>query len=283
MDIIGQALRSAGPRRRSPTNGLALLLAIVPAVAGVLASAGETPAVTTIMRKMQAVSIPDRPSVRRMKIHVSTSKGDVTAWEIVEARKKLADGIRRLIVILDPRDAKGTAYLIAEETDQLWVYLPQLRRARKLSEINRYEPLLNSDFSLGDFGLGVSNPTYKLLGTAKLDGVDCFQVEETSDETWHYSRVVDWVAQDSFQRLQRDFYDVAGRLWKVERFEKITTVDGAPIPLQIRMEDQQRGASTVIDVVAVKLDTEIPSSLLESAQLPSAADSRVWSSVRTFE
>jgi Outer membrane lipoprotein-sorting protein len=276
----------AGNQRRSRLSAGSVLCLFVSVLALALSSpsssAADAPDAKTIVRKMRAATNPDRPTIRRIKVRVSMSKGEGSEWQVVEARKKLDDGIHRLIVVLEPEEAKGTAYLIVEQekgTDQLWMYLPHLNRVRKLSDLNRYEAFLNSDFALADFGLGVANPTYRLLGSAKLDGVDCFQVEETSDETWHYARVVDWVAQDSFQRLRRDFYDVADRLWKVEHFENITTVEGVPTPLRIRMEDQQRGASTVIEVEGVKFDAPIPNTSFDPQQLRAAADNPAWSSV----
>lgn len=274
--------RRTGRLRAARTWPLFAAASVCALAAPSFAQEAATPEAKTIVEKMQAASSPDQPILYRMKLHVSMGKSEGWDWEVVEARKKLGDGIHHLYVVLEPQDAKGTAYLIVEReqgADQLWIYLPHLGRVRQLSEVNRYEHFLNSDFSLSEFGLGAPNPKYRLLGTAKLDGVECYQIEETSDETWHYSRIVDWVAKDTYQRLRRDFYDVADRLWKVEHFEEITTVQGQRMPLRIRMENRQRQATSVIDVVAVKLGASIPDALLQSDQLATAPKSPVWSSV----
>ena len=67
--------------------------------------------------------------------------------------------------------------------------------------------------------------TYKLLATEVLDGVHTYKLEETPTDQWYVSRVVDWVAADSWQPLKRQFFAPSGEDWKVERFEDIRRVD----------------------------------------------------------
>lgn len=89
-------------------------------------------------------------------------------------------------------------------------------------------------------------------------------------------RVVTWIAADSFLPLERDDYDAADALWKVERFEDITVIGGVPTPLAIVMEDKQAGTSSELRVSSVRYDAQVPDGLFDPANLPKAADHPLW-------
>ena len=76
---------------------------------------------------------------------------------------------------------------------------------------------------------------------------------------------------------QRDYYDVAGVLWKTETFE-IETIDGVPTPIRIVMKDLQGKTSTEQRISNVSYDVNIPDALFDPMKLPIAADSPVWPS-----
>ena len=75
---------------------------------------------------------------------------------------------------------------------------------------------------------------------------------------------------------ERDLYDPAKQLWKVERWEQISVVDGVPTALRVSMEDRLAKTRTDIDVSAVRYDVPLPEGLLEPAQLPKATASSLW-------
>jgi hypothetical protein len=255
---------------------LTLLLSVAPAVAA-------PPDVGDLVRVMRTVLEPSRPSVRKMAITISAESGEATKWVAGQARKPSPDGDRILVAILAPADQKGAAYLLREvpnqANDEEWVYLPVVRRVRKILPLESFRSFLDSDFTLWDLGLVDVRATYTFLREETRDDVHAYVIQEVplgALRTWYYSRVVTWLAADSSLPLERDFHDPAGVLWKVETFQQVTTVNGVPTPLALRMEDRQSGGSTDIVVSDVRYDVDLPDALFDPAHLRDAAASPLW-------
>ncbi len=85
-----------------------------------------------------------------------------------------------------------------------------------------------------------------------------------------------WVAKDTGQPLKREYYDVADRLWKVETFEDVATVQGTPIAQHVRMQDVQTGYTSEYRVSDVAVGVQIPAVLFDWQQLSQAADHPMW-------
>ncbi len=95
-------------------------------------------------------------------------------------------------------------------------------------------------------------------------------------ETWYYARVVTWVAEDGGLPVKREFYDPANVLWKVERFEQVSAVDGVPTVHHRVMEDVQGKTRTEIDVSAVRYDVTLADALFQPDGLPNASADSLW-------
>jgi len=258
----------------------AMLVALLTLITTAPATASP-PDVKTIVRKMKAALEPARPSTRRVDMTMHAPLGDPTPWVARQARKQLADGSRVLTVIAEPESVRGVALLIWERKDGTavqWMYLPFVRRVRKITPAGTYETFLNTDFTFYDLGfVGLHDRGFKLLGEELHNGVPAYKVQEVPRNPWYYSRIVSWVAKDSFLPLQRDYYDPASALWKTERFEEITAVDGVQTPLRITMEDREEGTKTELTVSAVRYDATIPDEVFDPDKLPQVVNHPLWS------
>jgi outer membrane lipoprotein-sorting protein len=243
-------------------------------------ASANPPAVEALVAKMRAVVWPAEPSVRTLTIRVTTKQfgGSTTESIAKHARKKLGDDGRMLAVMQAPAGARGIAWLIQEgpKQSQQWVWDPIFRRVRTLIPLEGFEAFLSSDFTYADLGVVDLHSTYKLLGEEQHDGVRAYKVQEVPRSQWYYTRIVTWIAADSSLPLERQFYDPANQLWKVEHFEQVTEINGIPTVLRRRMEDRQTGGSTEINVSEVRYGADIPDALFDPAKLPQAADSPAW-------
>ena len=86
-----------------------------------------------------------------------------------------------LVKFSTPADIKGTGVLQIEHIerdDDLWIYLPALRKSRRLVANNKKDSFVGSDFSYGDITLPkVDQYRHTLLRSEKLDDHDCYVVE----------------------------------------------------------------------------------------------------------
>jgi hypothetical protein len=167
-----------------------------------------------------------------------------------------------------PADIRGTAFLQVEHSDgddDLWIYLPALKKSRRLVASNKKDSFVGSDFSYGDVSLPkVAKYKHALQRSEAMDGVDCFVIEslpgdDTVKANSGYSKKITWVRSDNFVEAKVEYYDLAGRLLKTQRITKPQAVDpknGRWFPLSREMTNHQTGHRTTLNVL--KLDTNVP-------------------------
>jgi hypothetical protein len=250
---------------------ITILFAITPAIA-------EPPDGITILKQMKEVFEPSRPSLRKVVV-TSEFKGYRDQFVVDEARKTFPDGKRRVMVLFKPESVKGNTYLFWEREKQpnfMYIYFPFLRRVREMMPVQLYGHFLGTDFTYADLGFVRLHEHYRLLGEEEHGGIRAYKVEEKFlGEGLYYSRIIIWVAADSFLPLQRDYYDTAGRLWKTELFKEVVTINHVPTPLLIRMKNRD-GASTDFKVTKVEYDVKIPDALFDPNLLPKVINSPLW-------
>ncbi len=141
-------------------------------------------------------------------------KGDTSEREMrVKALEgPESEGDKTLMVFESPKDQKGTALLTfqhkARDDDQ-WLYLPALKRVKKIASKNKSGPFMGSEFSFEDVGgQMVEEYNYKYLRDEAYDGQDCFVIESyPKDENSGYTKVISWVDKAHYRTLKADFYD----------------------------------------------------------------------------
>lgn len=249
------------------------------------AKASDVP-VMTIVKEMKRVFEPERPSVRKIEISVGDEKTLDVKWEARKAARTLPDGKRTLIVLLEPADVRGNAFLVQEGNDGTgveWVYVPFVRRVRRIVPVTANEHFLNTDCTYADLGFVSYQGSYELLGEQERAGEAAYKVAFTPENSWFYSRIVTWVSKETHLPLERDYYDVRNQLWKRELFEQVTILNGIPTPLRIEMKDVQSGTRSVFAVSEVRFDLEIPKELFSPKMLPKAAESSFWKQLESAE
>ena len=129
------------------------------------------------------------------------------------------DGDKSLVIFNVPRDVKGTAFLSFTHKsgpDDQWLYLPALKRVKRISSDNKSGPFMGSDFAYEDISSQeVEKYTYKYIKDENIDGVDCFVIERYPvDEKSGYTRQVVWIDIDQYRTMKIDYYDRKNSLLK---------------------------------------------------------------------
>ena len=238
------------------------------------------PEVMTIVQQMKAAFEPARPSTRKVEISVSGPNGEKVTWVAHQARAPIAGDKRTLLVIEEPEHSKGNALLIWEREGQqpntMWWYPPALRRVRELLPVEGYQRFFDSDLTYADLGYVERQGTYRLLGELEHGGKQTYEIEFVPDQKVFYSRIITWVTTDTMLPVQRNYYDVAGRLWKTMTFGRVKTIDDIPTPLHIRMRDVQQDTGTDVTFSEVRYDVDLPDTLFDPERLPQTVEARWW-------
>ena len=160
------------------------------------------------------------------------------------------DGGKLLIIFDQPRDVKGTAFLSfthAVGADDQWLYLPALKRVKRISSNNKSGPFLGSEFAYEDFSSQeVGKYTYRYLRDEDYNGMPCFVLERYPvDKKSGYTRQIGWLDQAEYQFRKVEFYDRKDELLKTLTFEGYEQyLDKHWRPNLMRMVNHQTGKST---------------------------------------
>ena len=122
------------------------------------------------------------------------------------------DGDKSLFVFDEPRDVRGTALLVhahRESADDQWLYLPALKRVKRISSSNRSGSFMGSEFAYEDMtAQAVEKFTYRYLRDEPCGDLSCTVTERMStDRKSGYSRQVVWRDKDELRVWKVEYYD----------------------------------------------------------------------------
>lgn len=129
------------------------------------------------------------------------------------------DGDKTMIVFDHPRDIKGTALLtythILEPDDQ-WLFLPALKRVKRISSSNKSGSFMGSEFAYEDFSSQeVAKYAYEWLRDEACGELTCFVVQRIPQyENSGYTRQIAWIDQREYRVQKLEFYDRKNALLK---------------------------------------------------------------------
>ena len=165
----------------------------------------------------------------------------------------IGDGDKTLSIFDKPRDVKGTAFLSfshKEGADDQWLYLPALKRVKKISSNNKSGPFMGSEFAFEDLSSQeVEKYTYKYVGDDVLDGMNCFILErDPVDPKSGYTKQIVWIDKEEYRTLKIDFYDRKSSLLKTLTFSNYKQyLDKYWRASEMFMVNHQTGKSTRLE------------------------------------
>lgn len=160
------------------------------------------------------------------------------------------DGDRTLAVFDTPADLAGTTVLTwahALTPDDQWLYLPSLKRTKRIASSNKAAAFMGSELAFEDLSAWeVKKYNYRWLRDERLDGNECFVIENIpAYKESGYSRQVEWLDRTIYQPRRIDYYNQDGTLFKTMRFSGYKQYLGKHWrPSEQVMENKLTGKST---------------------------------------
>jgi len=203
--------------------------------------------------------------INKSKMTLINNKGKTREREVTRYEKSYngASGIDTKILIFFeyPADIRGTGLLLwsftdAQKEDDRWLYLPALKRVRRIAGESKNEYFMGTDFTYDDMGgRNLDDDTYKLLGKEPVDGVECFKIESVpKSEDDQYSKKVTWVIPEKWVFVKVEFYEKSGALQKVLTVSNIKQVNGIWVGHELFMDNLSKQHQTKIEILEVKFD-----------------------------
>ena len=194
----------------------ALLLGTPPTAADESAAQKGLEIVTEAKRRSEGWN----DSQARLEMILRNKRGGETRREMrTKALEVANDGDKSLIIFDKPRDVQNTTFLSFShplKPDDQWLYLPALKRVKRISSRNQSGPFMGSEFSYEDMSsFEIEEYTYQYLREETINGEVFFVVESYPvDKLSGYTRQIVWIDQTEYRFRKVEFYDRKNALLK---------------------------------------------------------------------
>jgi len=225
---------------------------------------------TEIMQKNSVVTkVVD--SISDVTFTLVNKTGQERVRKTVIATKLQPNGAdnMQMVRFLSPPDDRGTAVLTiehADKDDDIWVYLPALKKVRRLVAANKKSSFAGTDFSYGDvIGHKTEEWEHRLLRKEEIDGRPCYVIEslprsEAVRSNSGYSKHQLWIREDNFAAIKEEFWDQSGQPLKTFRGSDVRLVDARREKwraMRLEAANVQTGHRTIIQFDNFKVNQQI--------------------------
>ncbi|MGH9388971.1 MAG: outer membrane lipoprotein-sorting protein, partial [Vicinamibacteria bacterium] len=174
---------------------------------------------------------------------------------------------------LSPADVKGTGFLTWENDgrdDDQFLYLPAIKKTRRIASSERDQKFLGTDFSFEDMqGRETEDGVHTLLGEETYNGKGVWKVQTlpTPESDSQYSKIIAIIEKDSYLLQKADLFDKDGELYKIFYIDDWSKVNGFWTSLHSRMENLRDDHKTFLDLEDVKHNQGLPDEVFTTRSL----------------
>jgi hypothetical protein len=176
---------------------------------------------------------------------------------------------KRLIRFLSPADVKGTGLLTfdyKEKDDDMWLFMPALRKTRRIISSEKAKNFMGSEFSYAD----TTPPTlddfnYKKLGEQEIEGTLCWEIEmvpvddDIADENG-FSKKISYIAKKDFVIRKAVYYDLDDELHKelsVKQIKELDAKNHKYRPMHMIMVNKQNDRKSIMRVEQIQFSPDV--------------------------
>lgn len=214
----------------------------------------------------------DRKSVMHMTL--INKRGRTRERTVLSYQKDYGKDTKAIMLFQKPADVKGTSFLSweyndPEKDDDRWLYLPALKKVRRISGSSKNDYFMGTDFTYDDLGgRSVDEDIHELLHEEEVDGVKCWVVESApKDKDYMYSKVIRWIRQDSYVAAKAEYYDKMGLMMKILTISDVREQDGFWTIFKMKMDNKQEKHKTILELEDMHYNTKVKDSMFKVSNL----------------
>ncbi len=161
-------------------------------------------------------------------------------------------GDKTLTIFDSPPDMAGTLFLshaVVGNDDNLWLYLPSLKRVKRISSSNKTGAFFGSEFAYEDISAPeIGKFTYNYVGDKPCGRLTCFVVERfPAYRNSGYSKLITWLDNAEYRTQRIDYVDRSGRVLKVLTLSGYKRYVGRFWrPQTLTMQNNKTGKTTIL-------------------------------------
>ena len=205
-----------------------------------------------VAKKADKVTDGFESSVAKTEMVLVNASGQKSVRDMQMKTLEGENGDKTISTFLSPADIKGTKTLTHEHIDRdddQWLYLPALKRVKRIASRNKSGSFMGSEFSYEDIG----NQNYKKFtfsGEAEvvtLNGLECYKsIRVPNDKYSGYTKQITWIDTKDLLIRQIEYYDRKKELLKTATFSGYKKIDGIWRVGKIVMKNHQNDKSTIL-------------------------------------
>ncbi len=245
------------------------ILAITLVLATVVIAQEAIPTGQELVKKMSEIMTQEN-STAIMTQTITTSSGKQRTFEF--EMFTTGEGEKTLMRYLKPSAARGQAFLMLNNADDIWTYFPRTKRVRKLSSSSKNQKVQGSDFSFEDMGSGDSwkkEYVSENLGTEKFDGTDCWKLQSIGipEQDPSYPKMEVYMRKTDFYPIKINYFDESDFIEKTLLMSEIKEIEGVPTAMQMTMENHLEGTETTMQTLSTTYSWEPPVNFFTEREL----------------
>ncbi len=237
------------------------------AIIAMIFAIGFSPEITgqSLTGKQISEKVYNRPSgddqTSDLTMTLINKSGDQRVRKIKQFTKDLGDVEKSIMFFQSPADVKNTSFMSwtydSDQNDDQWIYLPALKKTKRISSDSKSDYFMGSDFTYDDLGdRKLEDDTHKLLREETMDGKECYVIESLSkDDDYMYSRTVVWVNKSNFIGVKKEFYDEDEDLLKVLAIKEVKEISGIWVITNSEMKNVQKTHRTTMVLSDIQINT----------------------------
>jgi len=212
-------------------------------------------------------------------LKIIDAKGNQRVRQTTSKSLKSSDSFKTLITFNSPADVAGTSMLVYDydnKEDDMWIYMPALRKSRRIVSSEKSQNFMGSEFTNAD--MSKPNPdeyTYKLLPSTKYEGVDCYVVEITPlnkdvSSKMGFSKKNCYIEKSNYLTRKVEYFDATGKKVKemvYKNYEMIDTVNKKYFAKYMEVVNLSNGRKSIITVDKINTKAQIKESDVSPAVL----------------
>lgn len=160
-----------------------------------------------------------------------------------------------ITIFLSPASVKNTRFLTLD--DEQWIYLPALKRVKRISATEEGGSFMGSDFSYAD----MDSTTYdadQARHTLLSESEESYCIESVPFSSSVYGKTITWVDKTTFLPLLVEFYEKdRTTLIKKLTTEELDIIDNRWITKKLTMTTVSSGHSTSLEILQAKYDLDL--------------------------
>ena len=213
----------------------------------------------------------------RTNMQLINRQGKVREREMVSVRKYFGEERRSVLFFTRPSKEAGTAFLTYDygeevKEDDQWLYLPALRKVRRISASERGAYFMGTDFTYADIKQGMKVPVgdfrWTTIGEETVDGAACYVVEglpasEALAKDLGYGKTLVYVDTVKWLVRKATFWDTNLNLLKTVTTAEVQKVQGIWTIHRIEAENHKTEHKTIMRISDVEYDGAVRDSMFD--------------------